>query len=311
MKIAYITTDDPKAQGDYQENVILHGLRMILRDNCIDYPRKKTMYGEFDECKKSDIHGWGFSIFHRPIPDIASDARNNLEDIDFVIYGVTDAYGVPDYPEINKLAKYGVVYIDGHDHMRISKTPCFKREWSKEFIDGTDNVWPTGFGIPEHLVRPLDFEHKTQMIQITAPPYALFGPQILGMEARKLYRFDNEEDYYDDMASSWFGLTCMKGGWDSMRHYEIMAAGALLLFRDYDKKPDGCSPNDLPCFSYSSKTELNSLMKILVVDGKPTGKYKDMLQKQRNWLLENGTTKARAQSVLSTLSKIKRSKDEI
>jgi hypothetical protein len=326
MKIIYITTDDPKSQGDYQENVLLTGLRSILRDDLIDYPRKKTMYGDFSDSPKNEIHGWGFTMFSKPIPDITQEEREKVlppmfwgifesgqlgvllkepQEVDFVIYGVTDAYGVPDYPEINKLAKYGVVYIDGHDHMNITKTPCFKREWCEEYVNGKDNVWRTGFGVPEHLIRPLDIERKKQMIQNTVPPYALFSQQILGIDARRLYKYDDEEDYYDDMASSFFGLTCMKGGWDSMRHYEIMAAGAVLLFRDYNQKPAGCSPDGIPALSYSTKTELQSIIDTLVIDGKPTPKYFKIFEQQRKWLLENGTCKARAHKVLGKLNKYK------
>ena len=47
MRILYITSEDPKAQGDYQEVSMLHGLREVLGDNCIDFPRKKIMYGDF------------------------------------------------------------------------------------------------------------------------------------------------------------------------------------------------------------------------------------------------------------------------
>jgi hypothetical protein len=312
MRIIYITTDDPTAQGDYQENVLLSGLRHILRDDLIDYPRKKTMYGDFSDSPKNEIHGWGFTMFNRSIPDVAKEKRDAglAEECDFVIYGVTDAYGVPDYPEINKLAKYGVVYIDGHDHMKITKTPCFKREWSEEYVTGKNNVWHTGFGIPEHLIRPMVSEQKTQMIQNTFPPYALFGVQILGIDARRLYKYENEEDYYDDMASSFFGLTCLKGGWDSMRHYEIMAAGAVLLFRDYDQKPEGCSPEGIPALSYSTKSELESIISTLVVDNHPTPKYYKIFGQQREWLLNNGTTKARARQVLSELNKYKESLDE-
>ena len=49
MKIIYITNQDPNSQCDYQEVSMLHGLREVLRDNCIDHPRKKIMYGDFSE----------------------------------------------------------------------------------------------------------------------------------------------------------------------------------------------------------------------------------------------------------------------
>ena len=57
MKIIYITTSDPKSQGDYQEISMLHGLRQVLGDQCIDFPRKKIMYGDFSESPKNELHG--------------------------------------------------------------------------------------------------------------------------------------------------------------------------------------------------------------------------------------------------------------
>jgi hypothetical protein len=44
MKILYITTSDPTKQGDFQEVTMLHGLRSLMGESCIDYPRKKVMY---------------------------------------------------------------------------------------------------------------------------------------------------------------------------------------------------------------------------------------------------------------------------
>ena len=88
MKIVYMTTEDPNSQGDYQEVSMLHGLREVLGDDCIDFPRKKIMYGDFSESPKNELHGWGFSLLTEPIADVES---RELKDIDFVLYGVTDA----------------------------------------------------------------------------------------------------------------------------------------------------------------------------------------------------------------------------
>ena len=33
----------------------------------------------------------------------------------------------------------------------------------------------------------------------------------------------NESDYYKDYQRSYFAITCKKGGWDCLRHYEILA----------------------------------------------------------------------------------------
>ena len=254
------------------------------------------MYGDFSGSAKNQLHGRGFSLLTYPIEEVSN---RELIDIDFVLYGVTDAYGVKNIPKVDNIAKYGVWYLDGHDHSKITKTPCFKRE----LFESHKNVFPTGFGIPEHRIRPIDFSKKNQIIQRTAPPYACFGPQILGQTARSLYVFTNEEEYYDDMASSWFGLTCLKGGWDSLRHYEILASGSLLLFRDYNQKPKPCAPRDLPCVSYSSPEELKTIIQSLVVDNKPVQEYIDLVNAQREWLLKNGTTKARAKSILDIMDK--------
>lgn len=293
MKIIYITTLDPKSQGDYQEISTLHGLRQILGENCIDFPRKKIMYGDFSESPKNELHGWGFSLLTEPLPEL----ENRIIDTDFILlYGVTDAYNVPRYDSLEAFAKK-TFWIDGHDHSKISKKPCFKRE----LFETETDVYPTGFGIPEHRIMEINF-NKTQLIQKSAPPYALFGPQILGIDARQLYCFSNEQEYYNDMSRSCFGLTCKKGGWDSLRHYEILASGACLLFRDYHNKPPLCSPQQLPCFSYSSEDELNNLINRLTNNKTTlTQEYIDMVYMQREWLLQNGTTKQRASKILETL----------
>merc|ERR1712037_614761 len=43
---------------------------------------------------------------------------------------------------------------------------------------------------------------------------------------------DTETRYYDQYSESLFGHTKKKLGWDCMRHYEIIAAGAVPLFED-------------------------------------------------------------------------------
>lgn len=42
---------------------------------------------------------------------------------------------------------------------------------------------------------------------------------------KNTYIFENEEEYYNDYKKSLFAITRKKGGWDCMRHYEILACG--------------------------------------------------------------------------------------
>ena len=298
MKILYVTTPGPNSQGDFQENMILHGFRSILSTGVVDFPRKKVMYGDFSETTKKELHGLGFTLYTVPIQDLDKNQRV-LDQIDVVVYGVCNAYGVTDFPQINQHCNH-IWYIDGHDTPDIKKTPCFKRELFQE----QENVYPTGFGIPDHQIRPIDLSRKDQKFQKTAPAEAYFKPEVMRhLVDYYSYTWEQEQQYYDDMQRSWFGLSCKKGGWDSLRHYEIMASGALLLFANYDKKPVLCAPQNLPCFSYSSLDELDDLTNRLIIDGKPTKEYLEMLFAQRDWLLKFGTTKARGLDILRILAK--------
>ena len=313
MKLVFITTRDVACQGDHLENSILHGLRTLMGPSCIDFPRKKVMYHDWSHTPKESLHGRGFTLYTTPLQDINQKDRS-LEGVDAILYGVSNIYGETNYPEIDKLVPpENIFYLDGHDLYGEApnkalvdgeliivnqKNNCFKRE----LIIEDPCVWPTGFGIPKDHIRGFDFAQKKQLHQKTAPDDALFKSiQDVGGGASH-HVFTNEEEYYDDLASSWFGLTCKKGGWDCLRVYETLAAGSLLLFKDYHSKPPLCSPQGLPCFSYSSAEELENLFNSLIIQGKPTKEYIEMLLLQRQWLWRHGTTEARALHILRTIN---------
>jgi hypothetical protein len=112
MKILFVTTKDPKAQGDLLEVSILHGLRQLLGQNCVDYPRKKVMYHDWSETNKEELHGRGFTLYKYPIKEIEN---RNLDKFDIVLYGVTEAYGEKENETLTKLADGNVWFLDGHD----------------------------------------------------------------------------------------------------------------------------------------------------------------------------------------------------
>jgi len=313
MKIAFITTRDTGPQGDLLEVSILHGLRTLMGSSCIDFPRKKVMYHDWSCTPKDSLHGRGFSLYTTPLPDIESNSRS-LEGIDAVLYGVSCMYGETNYPEVDKLVPAeNIFYLDGHDlygeapqkalvNGEIIITNQKDNSFKRELVIEEPNIWPTGFGIPKERIRGLAFNRKKQLYQKTAPDDAIFKPiQDLG-GTRDHHVFTDEEEYYNDLSSSWFGLTCKKGGWDCLRHYEIIASGALLLFKDYHDKPPLCSPQKLPCFSYSSLEELENLFNSLIINNKPTKEYIEMLLLQRRWLWQHGTTEARALDILKILN---------
>ena len=52
------------------------------------------------------------------------------------------------------------------------------------------------------------------------------------------YIYNSEEDYYTEYKNSYFAITRKKGGWDCMRHYEILANGCIPTFIDIEKCPE-------------------------------------------------------------------------
>ena len=135
MKVLYVTIKDPSKQGDFQEVMCLRALRYILGDNCIDYPRKKILYGDFSEVDRPSLHGKGFTLYD-PIEDISD---RSIDDVDIIVYGYVNknSYVTDTYPELDRLNK-PVIYIDGHDDSDVVVTPCFKHELFKLH----DNVYP-------------------------------------------------------------------------------------------------------------------------------------------------------------------------
>jgi hypothetical protein len=57
------------------------------------------------------------------------------------------------------------------------------------------------------------------------------------LDNKRGYIFNDEESYYKEYGTSIFAYTYRKGGWESMRHYEIMCNGAIPYFIDIDKMP--------------------------------------------------------------------------
>ena len=312
MKIVFVPTKNPKAQGDLLELSILHGLRSALGSNCIDFPKKKVMYHDFSESPKSELHGRGFSLLTDPISDLTKEQRE-VKNIDAILYGCGHMYGEGRIPELEDRCD-NVWVLDGHDLygnaprkilfegeevIGTQFEKCFKRELVE---DDLKNEYPTGFGIPIERIMPINLEGKTQLFQKTAPDDSLFKDVRDFGGGFNHHVFTEEQDYYDDLSKSWFGLTCKKGGWDCLRHYEIIAAGSVLLFKDYDLKPPKCSPQDLPCLTYSSPEDLENIINRLIIDGKPTLEYCDLLFRQREWLFSTGTTEARALKILKTIN---------
>lgn len=93
-------------------------------------------------------------------------------------------------------------------------------------MEYSDKIFPITFSIPEEKVIVDKIPTKTKMQSDLIPG----DPST--------YIYDTEEAYYNEYRSSIFALTVKKSGWDCMRHYEIIANGAIPVFPNIDKCPE-------------------------------------------------------------------------
>ena len=87
------------------------------------------------------------------------------------------------------------------------------------------NLFPISFSIPECKI--VDYVPiKSKIISDLIPGKI------------ETYIYYKEQDYYDEYKKSIFAYTFKKGGWDCLRHYEILACGCIPYFPDINECPD-------------------------------------------------------------------------
>jgi hypothetical protein len=280
LKILFLTTP----LYDYLADAALIGLREIYGENCVEYPRKAIMYGDIP-C----VYGRGFTIWTKPLADVPRGSAA-FEEVDVVVYSNFRRQSGIDWRLLVKNRRHAprVVYVDGNDDNNVDPQirPFFKRE----LAEPQAGVFPVHFAIPDRHVRPIDLLQKTQLHQTHVQ-----DPEF-GVDTG--YKFTEEKDYFDDLARSYFGITMRKGGWDCMRHYEIMAAGAVVMFKHFDQKPPLCAPQCPHFISYSSREDFMEKTRRLLPDGKPGPEYIRILNAQREWLLANATCQTLAKQLM-------------
>jgi hypothetical protein len=85
-------------------------------------------------------------------------------------------------------------------------------------------LYPINFSIPSEKICE-DYIEKTKILSHLIPGDL------------STYIYNTEEEYYEEYKKSYFAITKKKGGWDCLRHYEILANGCIPLFIDIEKCP--------------------------------------------------------------------------
>ncbi len=80
------------------------------------------------------------------------------------------------------------------------------------------------------LLHPISFAIPAENIVSTIPHKTKSFGQVIPGKHHTYFNLYNESRYFEDLQRSLFHLTYKKGGWDCLRHLEIVAAGSLPLF---------------------------------------------------------------------------------
>jgi hypothetical protein len=229
MKILFISNNKSM---DYQCDIVFHGLKILYERDVYEISDNWFMFNDISEEQKRRQYGKGFTItglLDSKLKNVItiSEIRKKIKQcfFDLIIYGsicrCQNFFGLVSlfYP------KERIIVIDGEDTIGIlkffvDKTLYFKRELNNNY----KNVFPISFGIP-----------KEKLINELKPKEKLLACIIPGDISTYIY--DNETDYYNDYAMSYFAKTTKKAGWDCLRHYEIIANGCIPYFPDLSKCP--------------------------------------------------------------------------
>jgi len=220
MRILYISG---ATGADYQADVCMHGLRSLLGPDLVDVKKMWFMYDTSEPCM--------FHSLYKLLPDIEVDRENVEAKIqsryyDAVVYG--SVHRCRDYMQsvLNAYPSNKIAFIDGEDGPELA--PAVGHGWyfKREIYEPHPNLLPIQFGIPKEKIRPIDLARKVRLMAHCDP------------RDRSTYvYYDSEQRYYDQYSDAYFGYTMKKGGWDCMRHHEIIAAGTLPYFQDFENCP--------------------------------------------------------------------------
>ena len=340
MKILFLTVN----HDDYLSDCILHGLRELVNDSVVDFPKKESLYKTYPYNENS-IYGKGFTLY-KTLEDIDIDRRNIREKINnnyfdlYIFSDISEQFGFY-LTYYNTIKEDKIIALDGNDSPKIHpyfgrywrKFPfaflpsfhkhsiMFKREWTPLTLK-----YRSFLLFPEFLSKMMYHKMNLHKISFCIPEEKIiklipikqkeFGKHIVDQEVIEglkygsySYVFENEADYYYDIQISKYCITTKRAGWDCMRHYEIAANGSVPCFRGLDLKSEMCAPHGLidgfNCISYSNFDELKNKIKSI---NELT--YLSMQKNAINWV-RTKSTKSIARYLISTVNKTNNEKEEI
>ena len=304
VKILFFTD----SHEDYVADSLLHGLKGLFGSQVVDYPKKDILY-KGDLTKKHKLWGRGFTLYTGLLENDEADRYDigqKLKDSFYDLVLMSSIYRQDHFFKKHQswLHKRNTLIIDGEDGAvpiwEIDKSLSILKEYRYYKREQSNAGWRM-FARPVPL-RPISISYPEEKIHIPSKKIKLFCSHIVDPEVAAHLKgdvkhvFSSEGEYYNDLQTSYFGVTMKRGGWDCMRHYEMAGNGTLLCFRNLDLKPRLCAPHGLSDANAIIYGNADDLMK-KTQELKP--ERLELLQTESTrWIRENTTVKC-AERILS------------
>jgi hypothetical protein len=154
---------------------------------------------------------------------------------------------------------------------------------------------PISFSIPEEKIcHTFDLTIKNKIEAYVKPL----------IDRNQSYIYNKEEDYYNDLKTSYFALTHKRNGWDCLRHYEILANNCIPYFSDIDKYPKNLLyfyPKELIKESNKLYEKVKNLdIEDFVTNYDYINTYITILKKLKEHTINNLTTKSLANYIINS-----------
>ena len=331
MKILFFTSPTT----DYLSDPILIGLRKIYGSNCVDYPKRDILYKDCNRESIESIRGFGFTLYTGLLDDIdvdRFDIQGKLENkyFDLVIFSdIWRQFGFYlTWMDLFELKS--TIFLDGQDSERIypfsgywlrnkqlrnlkpvsKESMYFKREFTentrfnywinlipfelRKFIPRKRKIFPIAFSIPEEKILN-EIPTKVKMFPRHIVDEEVFK-EIYKDNLENNYVFNKENDYYNDLKISKYGITTKRAGWDCLRHYELAANACVPCFKNLKSKHISCAPhglNDTNSINYYSYQDL-----IDKLDNISDDNYIELMHNSLKWAKQNSATN-RAKEIIN------------
>jgi hypothetical protein len=311
---------------DYLSNGLFHGLRTLLGERVVDFPKSEISYRNYPHLDK--IYGRGFTLYglleDLPIDRTLVLDRARQGGFDLIVFGDIWRYFGSFVELLPALGASRVAFLDGADYpapypygSSFWRVPqwwalprahrrgiYFKRELTEETAQRRYFML-----VPRRLASKLPFARGLRPIAFSIPEGKIiaepppkrkqFNAHVVDPEvARRIgatssHAFGDEHAYYADLQASRFGITTKRTGWDALRHYEIAANGCVPCFRDLEHKPPQCAPHRLEagrnCLAYTDADDL-----IRQVEAVSEERYADLQHQALAWARANSTRRRAA-----------------